>query len=75
MAPWLLRYPRCPKRVSVFSLFSLIKLHLASHPLASSYSHVAVLSVFCAQYIHISAQTRGAPLNGFPEGSNIGSTV
>ena len=49
---------------SVFSLFSLIKLHyLASHPLASSYSHVAVSSVFCAQYIHISAQTRGAPLN------------
>ena len=47
---------------SVFSLFSLIKLHLASHPLASSYSHVAVSSVFCAQYIHISAQTRGAPL-------------
>ena len=48
---------------SVFSLFSLIKLHLASHPLASSYSHVAVSSVFCPQYyIHISAQTRGAPL-------------
>ena len=47
---------------SVFSLFSLIKLHLASHPLASSYSHVAVSSVFCAQCIHISDQTRGAPL-------------
>ena len=46
---------------SVFSLFSLVKLHLASHPLASSYSHVAVSSVFCAQYIHISAQTREAP--------------
>ena len=48
---------------SVFSLFSLIKLHLASHPLARSYSHVAVSSAFCAQYIHISAQTRVAPLN------------
>ena len=48
---------------SVFSLFSLIKPHLASHPLASSYSHVAVPSVFCAQYTHISAQTRGAPLS------------
>ena len=36
---------------SVFSLFSLIKLHLASLPLASSYSHVAVSSVFCAQNI------------------------
>ena len=48
---------------SVFSLFSLIKLHLASLPLASSYSHVAVSSVFCAQSIFFSAQTRGAPLN------------
>ena len=48
---------------SVFSLFSLIKLYLASHPsLASSYGHVAVSSVFCAQIIHISAQTRWAPL-------------
>ena len=46
---------------SVFSLFSLIKLHLASLPLASSYSHVAVSSVFCAQNIFFSAQTRGAP--------------
>ena len=38
---------------SVFSLFSLIKLHLASHPLAinSSYSRVTVSSVFCAQII------------------------
>ena len=36
---------------SVFSLFSLIKLHLASLPLASSYSRVAVSSVFCAQSI------------------------
>ena len=47
---------------SVFSLFSLIKLHLASLPLASSYSRVAVSSVFCAQNIYFSAQTRGAPL-------------
>ena len=37
---------------SVFSLFSLIKLNLASHPLAiSSYSRVTVSSVFCAQNI------------------------
>ena len=34
---------------SVFSLFSLIKLHLASHSLAISYSRVMVSSVFCAQ--------------------------
>ena len=47
---------------SVFSRFSLIKLHLASLPLASSYSHVAVSSVFCAQNIFFSAQTPGAPL-------------
>ena len=47
---------------SVFSLFSLIKLHLASLPLASSYSHVAVSPVFCAQNFFFSAQTRGAPL-------------
>ena len=47
---------------SVFSLFSLIKLHLASLPLASSYSRVAVSSVFCAQNIYFSAQTREAPL-------------
>ena len=47
---------------SVLSLFSLIKLHLASLPLASSYSRVAVSSVFCAQKIYFSAQTRGAPL-------------
>ena len=50
---------------SVFSLFSLIKLHLASLPLASSYSRVAVSSVFCAQNIYFSAQTRGAPLIRF----------
>ena len=47
MAPWLLRYPMCPKRALQISLFSLIKLHLASLPLASSYSRVAVSSVFC----------------------------
>ena len=34
MAPWLLRYPRCPKRTLHFPL---IKLHLASHPLASTW--------------------------------------
>ena len=48
---------------SVFSLISLIKLHLASLPLASSYSRVAVSSIFWAQNIYFSAQTRGAPLN------------
>ena len=53
---------------SGFSLFSLIKLHLASLPLASSYSRVAVSSVFCAQNIYFSAQTRGAPLT--KNGSN-----
>ena len=42
---------------SFFSLFSLIKLHLASLPLASSYSRVAVSSVFWAQNIFFSAQT------------------
>ena len=47
---------------SGFSLFSLIKLHLASLPLASSYSRVAVSSVFWAQKISFSARTRGAPL-------------
>ena len=36
---------------SVFSLFSLIELHLASLPLASSYNRVAVSSVFWAQKI------------------------
>ena len=50
---------------SVFSLLSLIKLHLASLPFANSYSHVAVSSAFCAQNIIFSAQTRGAPLNAF----------
>ena len=50
---------------SVFSLFSLIKLHLASLPLPSSYSRVAVSSVFWAQNIFFSAQTRGAPLTGW----------
>ena len=36
---------------SVFSLFSVIKLNMASHPLASSYSGMTVSSVFCAQNI------------------------
>ena len=52
---------------SVFSLFSLKKLHLVSLPLASSYSRVAVSSVFCAQNILFSAQTRGAPLKYISE--------
>ena len=47
---------------SVFSLFFLIKLNLASLPLASSYSRVTVSLVFWAQNIYFSAQTRGAPL-------------
>ena len=44
MAPGLLRYPRCPKRALQFYLFSLIKLHLVSHPLASSHNRVTVSS-------------------------------
>ena len=48
MAPWLLRYPTCPKSALQFSL---IKLHLTSHQLASSYSRVTVPLVFCAQNI------------------------
>ena len=57
---------RCASR-GLFSFLSvffniLIKLHLASLPLASSYSRVAVSSIFCAQNIFFSAQTRGAPL-------------
>ena len=48
---------------SVFSLVSLVKLHLASLRLASSYSRVAVSSAFWTQNIYFSAQTRGAPLN------------
>ena len=61
MAPWLLRYPRCPKRALQFSL---IKLNLASHPLASSsYSRVTVSSVFCAQNIFFGPSVWG-PVNG-----------
>ena len=46
-----------PKEGSlVFPLFSLIKLYLASLPLASSYSHVAVSSVICAQNIYFSGR-------------------
>ena len=37
---------------------------MTSHPLASSYSRVAVSSVFCAQNNFSSAKTRGAPLKG-----------
>ena len=58
---------------SVFALFSLIKLHLASLPLASSYSRVAVSSVFWAQNIYFSAQTRGAPLTSLA--LNLGGNV
>ena len=47
---------------SVFSLFSLIKLHLASHPLPSSYSRLTVPSILCAQNIYILPQVCGAPL-------------
>ena len=48
--PWLAvaRLSEVPQEVSsVFSLFCLIKLHLASYPLASSYSRVTVSLVFC----------------------------
>ena len=57
---------RCALR-GLFSFLSvfLIKLHLASLPLASSYSRVAVSSVFWAHKIYFSAQTRGAPLSIF----------
>ena len=48
---------------SVFSLFSLIKLHLASLLLASSYSRVAVSSVFCAQNIYIFGPNAWGPVN------------
>ena len=49
---------------SVFSLFSLIKLHLASLPLASSYSsRVAVSSVFCPQNIFFGPNAWG-PVKG-----------
>ena len=48
MAPWLLRYPRCPQRFSpIVLLFSLIRLHLAFQPLARSYSRVTVSSKTC----------------------------
>ena len=55
---------RCaPRGLFSFLSVSLIKLHLASLPLASSYSRAAVSSVFCAQNIFFSAQTRGAPVS------------
>ena len=47
---------------SVFSLFSLIKLHLASRPLASSYSRVTVSSAFCTQNIFFGPSVWG-PVN------------
>ena len=49
---------------SAFSLFSLIKLHLASLPLASSYSRLAVSSVFCAQNIFFGPNAWG-PVNPY----------
>ena len=55
---------RCAPR-GLFSFLSvfLITLYLASLPLASSYSRVAVSSVFWAHNFFFSAQTRGAPLS------------
>ena len=47
---------------SVFSLSSLIKLHLASLPLASSYSRVAVSSVFWAQNIYFFGPNTWGPV-------------
>ena len=61
MVPCLLRYPRCSKSALQLSLFSLLKLHLASHSLASSYSRVTFSSVFLPK-IYVSAQVCGAPL-------------
>ena len=67
---------------SVFSLFSLTKLHLASLPLASNYSHVvAVSSVFCAPNIFFGPNAWGPVKNLFmafkrvPQCNDIGSTV
>ena len=63
MAPWLLRYPMCPKRALQFSLCFLNKAPFGLPPIGfSSYSRVAVSSVFWAHNIFFSAQTRGAPL-------------
>ena len=47
---------------SVFSPFSLIKLHLAFHPLASSYSRVTVSSLFCAQNIFFRPKCVGSKI-------------
>ena len=62
---------------SVFSLFSLIKLHLASLPLASSYSRVAVSSVFCAQNIFFFGPNAWGPVkqSSIPEGQLNKSSV
>ena len=62
MAPCLLRYSRCPKRALQFSLFTLIKLHLASHPLASSYSRVIVSSKICCLPFFLLVHVDWAPV-------------
>ena len=48
----------------LFSLFSLIKLYLASPPLASSYSRVTVSSICCAPKIYISGPSVWGPVKG-----------
>ena len=48
-----------PEGSLVFSLFSLVKLHLASHPLATSYSRATVSAVFCAQNIFFGVRVWG----------------
>ena len=46
-------------------LFSLIKLHLASHPLDSSYSRVTVSSAFCAHFCFFGASMWGPPITAY----------
>ena len=53
MAPWSLRYPRCPKRAIHFLPVFSNKALFGLPPLASSYSRVMVSSVFCTQNIYI----------------------
>ena len=60
---------------SVFSLFSLIKLHLASHPLASSYSRMTVSSVFCAQNIFFRPRCVGPVNRAIINSRAMGSTL
>ena len=61
MAPWLLCYLRCVSQEgsAIFSLFSLIELHLVSHPLASSYSRVTVSSKKCCLNLFCSSMSTG----------------